>query len=330
MLSRARKYKMSCYTDTTDETSTFVELSESPKMARQYAFTFFGQEGEELIFPYQPEYMSYMIYQHERCPRTGRHHLQGYFQCHKPKRAAPIIKEFKGLYLKKAFASPSANIAYCSKDESRHPDYPEIFQFGKVKGITEVKSIEDVAEQIKKGSTYSDLLKDDEVPPILLMRNRKYILPFEADLHRNVVRDVEVTFISGGTRFGKTHLAWSQVQCPDDVYQPVLQEGQPLWFDNYNGQDVLLLNDITPVTISRAMLLNICDKWPMPIPVKGARTNAKWTKVIITTNVDLSSWIEEFQRRVHNHAHFDEYKKFHIERGRIIKAFGETSIVYLS
>jgi len=325
---------MSCFTHTTDETSsvetgaTFSEMS-SPQNARQYAFTFYPQnEGD--IFPYQPEYMSFMIYQHEICPTSGRHHIQGYFQCKSMKRAAGIIKEFKGIFLRKAFASPSANIAYCSKEETRHPDYPDIYQFGEPRGTKESKTIDQVADMLKTGLTYSDMLKDDEIPSIVLMRNRKYILPFEADLHRNVVRDVEITFISGGTRLGKTHLAWSQVQNPDCVYQPVLQEGQPLWFDNYNGQDILLLNDITPSTIARAMLLNICDKWPMPIPVKGARTNAKWTKVIITTNVDLSSWIEEFQRRVHNHAHFAEFKKFDILRGRIIKTFGETSIIYMS
>jgi len=329
---------MSGFTTTTDETSSCATSEtigrtdrDTPANARQYAFTYFPQGSE--VFPFQPEFMSYMIYQYEICPETNRRHIQGYFQCSKPKKASPIIKQFKGIYLRKAFATPSANIAYCSKIDTRDPAHPEVFTYGTPRGAKENVTIDQVADRMRSGESYSELLKDDDIPPIVLMRNRKYILPFEADLHRNVIRDVEVTLITGGSGFGKTHLAWSQAPDPDDVYQPVIQEGQPLWFDNYMGQPILLLNDILPNSIGRTMMLNICDKYPMPIPVKGSRANAKWTKVIITSNADGEDWerqIPELIRRVKNHAHFDEYKKFDIYCGRIIHKFTPTSIIYFS
>lgn len=69
----------------------------------------------------------FFIGQCEKCPSTGREHFQAYLQLHNPntlqacKRKLRVYDErFNTVHLEPANGSADDNIAYCTKEDSRH------------------------------------------------------------------------------------------------------------------------------------------------------------------------------------------------------------------
>ncbi len=56
------------------------------------------------------------------------------------------------------------------------------------------------------------------------------------------------------------------------------------WFDGYDGQDILLLDDFAADQVPFQDLLRWCDIYRITLQVKGAIAHAAWRYVIITSN----------------------------------------------
>ena len=62
-----------------------------------------------------------------------------------------------------------------------------------------------------------------------------------------------------------------------------------LWFDGYNGDKTLLLDELRG-NIKLSYLLQILDPYPLKVEVKGGTVNAEWDRVFITTNTPPEKW----------------------------------------
>lgn len=118
-------------------------------------------------------------------------------------------------------------------------------------------------------------------------------------------RDVQVTVYYGDSGAGKTHSVFEEND-RSDVYQ--LCMGRDLWFDGYNGQSVLLIDD----SIKRFKyheLLKYLDKYPIQLPIKGGHVWANYTKVFITMVSPPEEWYRnlydrQLERRLNKIVHF--------------------------
>lgn len=134
-----------------NEPPTYAEMAEIlPGQASRFCFTQWNMEPRpEVIYE---KYATYMVYQLERCPSTGRKHYQGFFECNGTgprfstlhKLNPPIFKRIRrngekvlcsdlkpehvhdercyrsgGAWVKKCRGSQGQNYTYCTKDESR-------------------------------------------------------------------------------------------------------------------------------------------------------------------------------------------------------------------
>lgn len=99
-------------------------------------------------------------------------------------------------------------------------------------------------------------------------------------------RQVRVIVLHGPTGTGKSHRA-----CVGDYFAPCLPQrrGDVIWFDRYQGQKRLVLEEMTGQPDYRTML-RILDKYPMTIPVKGGFVEAHWEEVYITSNLPPDRW----------------------------------------
>lgn len=70
---------------------------------------------------------------------------------------------------------------------------------------------------------------------------------------------------------------------PADVYSPNF-DGSQVWFDGYNGEKVLLIDDYERGSIKRGQLLRMTDIYAYHAAIKGGHVVAAWDYVIITTN----------------------------------------------
>ena len=97
---------------------------------------------------------------------------------------------------------------------------------------------------------------------------------------------MKVYLLWGTSGAGKTryvHDMWGE-----EVY--TLAGQKPLWFDGYDGQKVLLIDEFEGVEeFGRSNLLKCLDIYPYYAPVKGGFVCAQWEKVYITGNNDLGS-----------------------------------------
>lgn len=111
-------------------------------------------------------------------------------------------------------------------------------------------------------------------------------------------RDVEVVVFWGKTGTGKTRTAMAE----DSVYKLNTNNNGTLWFDGYDGEKTLVLDDFYG-WIKYGELLTLLDGYPYRCQVKGSSVWARWTKVIITSNKRYEDWymdrdISALKRRI--------------------------------
>lgn len=70
--------------------------------------------------------MSYMIYEQETCPVTGKIHLQGYMRLKKKTRFNTVKKMLHdSCHLEAAKGTEESNITYCSKERDKSLNWKE-------------------------------------------------------------------------------------------------------------------------------------------------------------------------------------------------------------
>lgn len=112
-------------------------------------------------------------------------------------------------------------------------------------------------------------------------------LKYIADKEKATFEFCDVTVITGVTRTGKTRLAY---EIDKGLFNLPCQNGDALWFDGYDGEKTLLIDDYKGRSIRYEVMLRICDGHPNSFPVKGGHIVKKWNHVIITSNDEPSEW----------------------------------------
>lgn len=105
-------------------------------------------------------------------------------------------------------------------------------------------------------------------------------------------KDIDVNVIFGLTRSGKTSTIFKK-----EGYEnccKIKVEGSSLWFDNYNGQKVLILDDFYG-QIRISLLLQLLDGYKQIVQVKGGFKWAQWDKVYITSNCSPKGWYNSYE-----------------------------------
>lgn len=93
----------------------------------------------------------------------------------------------------------------------------------------------------------------------------------------------------------------------DNVYSVPEPVNGTLWFDGYDGQESILLDDFYG-WVKYHTLLQICDGYPMQLPVKGGFTQKQWKNVFITSNKPPEDWYKReeilaLERRISKTTH---------------------------
>lgn len=61
------------------------------------------------------------------------------------------------------------------------------------------------------------------------------------------------------------------------------------WWDGYDEQQIVLFDDFRPTHYDFAALLQVFDRYPMTVEVKGDTVNLMCTKFVVTTPKDIES-----------------------------------------
>jgi len=231
------------------------------------------------VFPEPPAWCSYCIFSLERCPKTGRLHLQGYSESSTQVTLDRIKREFNGeLHVEPRFGTQEQAIAYCSKSDT-HVAGPYFWGTPSKQGSrTDISSY---IHAVESGSSEDVLMHEYPVAwsryPGLSQRVRDVV-------RRPVPRlDLKVLVVVGETACGKSHAAYH-------AYPDAFRMWDNYWWDGYNGQRAVVWDDFRSDGVTASRFLNWTDKWPVSVPIKGSHRHLDATRFLITSNDHPTFW----------------------------------------
>lgn len=233
------------------------------------------------------EKVNYLVFQKEKGNNEGTVHYQGFLILKKPERMAAMKKIFPTAHLEVPNGTDDQNEAYCTKEDTR---IEGPFFLGKRTSQGKRSDLEDVVEKIATGATIFQLAEECPKQVIKYSRGIEQLLRLKNyNKFKNSFRTVEVVVHWGKTGTGKTHSVYESEK-PENIYRQSIRTGRQIWFDNYNYESVLLIDEFTPGDIALGELNQLLDKYPYQVSTKGSGTMAGWTKVYITSNFDPRGW----------------------------------------
>lgn len=219
----------------------------------------------------------------------GTEHFQGFVVLAKNSKL-PAVEVLLGgrAHIEQARGTHSQCLAYVTKDETRVEGpwfYPTEEEARRDSAKT--KSDRDACVQmIVEGKTLYSVATE---APAAFVQFHSGLTALQRALLAPRKRDsVTVVCIHGPPGIGKTTYVWDHFE---DVFVPKVTESGAIWFDGYQGQKYLLLEDYNgqlPIHEFNA----ICDRNPYKAPVKGGMTGGLWTHVFINTNIDPKFWYQ--------------------------------------
>lgn len=274
---------------------------------RNWCITIFNgdlHETADICAAHEP--LRYYILQGERCPSTGREHLQCYLEFRTSVRMG-AIKRLLGNSLHAEARRGTRDQArdYCRKEESRISGPIEGGTWEQRRG--QRRDLEVVKEKLDEGVSISDIAGEHFG---IWCRYRKSFDAYQ--LLRSAPRGekTKLVILWGKAGTGKTRLVYDTHG--KDVYDLPRPNGGSVWFDGL-AHSVLLIDDFYG-WVPLHLLLKLGDRYPLRVPVKGGMVNFNCTHLYITSNKHPDEWYhwselghnlrEAFDRRI------DEIKEF--------------------
>ncbi|UPW41885.1 replication associated protein [Dipodfec virus RodF1_131] len=208
----------------------------------------------------------YSVLGKERCPKTGKEHIQGYMRFSKQIYLPTFIKLYKGIHVEAARGTESECVTYCKKDN----DYVESGQKAEPGKRTDLITLKN---DVKSGLSYKEIVdKYDDLNWQQLKVLQEYTSLFSPQKKRKVPK---VTWICGPSGVGKTR----EVEDLEDAhYQDDAQ-----WWDGYNGQKIVVFDDFRGSQVKFRKLLRILDRLPLKVPVKGKMIDLEAEEYVFTS-----------------------------------------------
>lgn len=261
----------------------FIQLM--PRNVKHRSWTFTSYNNLEFR-PYQDNMVQYCICQKERCPQTGREHIQGYIYTYNPTRMASIQTYLQDntAHLEHSKGNPQQNKAYCSKLESR-VDGP--WEYGTCPaGQGHRTDWDGLITDLKSGNSIESLARNHTN---LYIRYHSGIKSTFFHIHTPTsnFRQVETSVYWGETGTGKTRRAVEE----NDSYYILTNSQTGVWFDGYNSEACLIIDEFYG-WVQFGTLLRILDGYKFQAKIHGGFVWANWNKVIITSNKEPNEWYD--------------------------------------
>lgn len=214
---------------------------------------------------------TYLIVGDETCPKTGRKHYQGYVEYKSGHTVTSMRKKLYDAHCNPAKGTGEQNRVYCSKEKV-------ILEEGKMgPGQGARTDLEGLVLTIQEdpGLSDRDLI---ELAPATWARNYRALEIVKSIYEPKRDWVTEVIYLWGPSGCGKTRRAI------EDGAVPITYQNR--FFAGYGGEDVVLIDDVDETTWegSRQTLLQLLDRYPYNINIKGGSRNWKPRKLYMTSN----------------------------------------------
>lgn len=213
----------------------------------------------------------YYIFGVEKGKKKETPHLQGYIEFYRPMRISEI-KTFLGvdrLHLEKRRGTQEEAIEYCKK-EGEYIEYGTPAQQGQRVDIDDIKYLVAMGGNMRDVIDIARNYQDLKIGQILL-QNQPKPLPV----------DKKVYWYWGDSGTGKTYHAIEE--CGGYAGDWWMSSRSLKWWDGYNGQESVIIDDFRGDFCTFHELLRILDKTPFRCDIKGSSAYVTADKIIITS-----------------------------------------------
>lgn len=262
---------------------------------------------------YEDQFAIYIVFQ-EEWPDGGTRHYQGYIEVIDRTRMQRLKDKIgiSRIHLEVRRGSQEQAIKYCKKDESSTGSM--VYEAGtprRPRGRPAVEDYEGAVDMVMSGATMKEVCEAN--PGVYGLRHKELMAIQERIAEpRDWAMDIEVLY--GPTGCGKSLTAHRILkEQGDQVYWASWPKGGRWWWPNYEGQDVVILDEFRH-QISMDQMLHIMDRYPFPIEYKYGNTTFRSKKLIITTNIPPERWypkvddVTMLRRRLQEFAKIYKYR----------------------
>jgi hypothetical protein len=292
-----------------DNGQDFSKKGKMSQSFRNVCFTAFTKNVQVFLNNYNPhKQIKYIVFQLERCPNTGREHIQGYAEF-KDSYKKSTIQNYLGcdnsLHIEERIGTQDQAIHYCVKpEEGCECEHCINNANGRLAGPWEFG--------VKKRDNSSKKPKGNLNKAIAMIKNKKPLSQIANDLPDTIVRNynglrqlqnsliqrrnfkTRVSILWGDSNVGKTKLAYT-IYNPDQIYKLMSPKNDSLWWDGYDPYShVCILIDEFYGWIKLNELLNLWDEYPHRVESKGSSIEFVATHIILTSNKPPESWYKSF------------------------------------
>lgn len=276
--------------------------------ARNWSWTLFPKDDAhiaQLKVKLEQE-TSYSVFGIETCPNTSKRHLQGYSHLKNAKTLSAFKKlTDKTMHLEQSLGSAESNLHYCSKGEQPKEEWEESKEIGPNYGKNAIvwqcgtmpqsgtrTDIHELRDACVNAVALSDIITENDVLVPLAKYQR-----FAQMVHTSALKERTRAFrkLQVIVHWGKTGTNKTRIPYDEGAY--VWEPSTPEWWDGYDGESILLIDEFYG-QLKPARLLHLLDGYQLRLPIKGGFTYAQWTKVYITSNVPPEEWYTNIPEQV--------------------------------
>lgn len=241
--------------------------------------------------------VKYAIWSLER-GASGTPHIQGYIQWEAKHKWQAVRNKMRGAWVAPAKGNPQHNVDYISHTGA-HIAKPGLIQgpwtYGDMVVMGQRTDIEGLVEDIKSGSSVKQLAVNHTATMLKYFGNAQKLVGVLGAKKRDWM--TELYIYTGVAGSGKSHSAFEEAKQYladnniDEVpyYLMVPAKGEPVWWQDYNGESVVIIDDFYG-TIGLDYFKRLIDKYPMKINMKNGSAEFLARRVYITSNQGWRSW----------------------------------------
>lgn len=248
---------------------------------RNFVFTDFEVDRKDAWLDFAMEEdgpLKYVILQREKCPRSGKEHLQGYAELKKQMRLNAMKKKFgRKVHFEKRKGTAQEAADYCRKEESR-VEGP--WEAGEISAPGKRSDLDSVKQMLDAGASMPEVA---DASFGSWCRYRKAFSAYKMMKMEKKDSPKEVFVLWGEAGTGKTRHVY------DTEGFELYSKPDGRWFDGYVGQEVALFDDYTG-DLPIGLFLKLLDRYPVQVEVKGDWVPWVPKRIYITSNLAPEEW----------------------------------------
>lgn len=201
---------------------------------------------------------------------------------------------FAHMYIEPVWSNHDAMLDYVTTQNKPGITYPDTtFVMGERPQGNVVAQASAVYADIRDGKPLTQIAREHTGA---MVRNFSNVVRVHALLNPPPERpDIINIIFWGPTGTGKSHRArqWARELCPEqEPYIKMTGRDEIKWWDGYTDQEVVIWEEFTgePTGLLINQLLQITDKYPLQVQIKGGTVALAQKINIFTTNVPLDEW----------------------------------------